>query len=200
MVLELGCQLRMASKTALCVYRLDPGLLCAATSTMNDMAICMAWNANCTGMLQTNMVTERTARLDAEQHVQTLTAQLQTLTRKPDNPHAQMVLGKLGKLDAQAKGGSNDREPVTLSYLGQLDRNLVNAMKNSAASETRVMNVGLNVGQEQDSNSTLHLVLTMTTTGKAFTSLATLEEVKAWRLGDGSSWSLACERNRGQLV
>ena len=43
--------------------------------------------------------------------------------------------------------------------------NLMNAMKNSLASETPVMNVGLNIGREQDS-STLHFLLVMTTTGK----------------------------------
>ena len=33
--------------------------------------------------LETNIVTERTARMDAQQHVQTLATQLQTLTRNP---------------------------------------------------------------------------------------------------------------------
>ena len=81
--------------------------------------------------------------------------------------------GKPGKLDAPAKGGWNDWEPLMLSYIGQLDRNLMHAMKNPAASETPVMNVGWRVGPEHDSSSTLRLLLTMT-----------------WRLGDGLSWSL----------
>ena len=57
--------------------------------------------------------------------------------------------------------------PVMLSYIGQPDRNLTNAMKNSAASETSVMNVGLTVGPQQDSSWTWHFLLMMTTKGKA---------------------------------
>ena len=41
------------------------------------------------------------------------------------------------------------------------------AIKNSAASETPVMNTDLNVGLEQDSSATLHSLLMMTTTGKS---------------------------------
>ena len=43
----------------------------------------------------------------------------------------------------------------------------MNAMKNSAASETLVMSAGLSVGHERDSSSTLHFLLVMTTTGKS---------------------------------
>ena len=76
----------------------------------------------------------------------------------------------------------------------------MNAMKNSAASETIVMNVGLCVGPEQDSSSTLHFLLVTTTTERRWTSLVMSEKVTASRLGDGFSWSLTRERNRGQLV
>ena len=78
------------------------------------------------------------------------------------------VWGKPGKLDASAKGGQHDWKPVMLSYIGQLDRNQMNTMKNSAASETLVMNVALTVGPQQNSSSTLHIHAMMTTTGKAF--------------------------------
>ena len=100
------------------------------------------------GHLETNSVTERTARMDAEQqHVQTPTAQLQTSTSKPDNPGSSSVdradrhkgVGKFGNVDASAKGAWNDWELVMLTYIGQLDRNQTNAMKNSAASETHVV-------------------------------------------------------------
>ena len=116
------------------------------------------------GQLESNIVTERIAGMDAEQHMQTLTSQLQTLTRNPTNQaHGQltglidtMVWGKPRKLDASAKGGQHGWKPVMLSYIGQLDRNQMNTMKNSAASETPVMNFGLTVGPQQDSSSTLH--------------------------------------------
>ena len=54
-----------------------------------------------------------------------------------------------------------------LSYTGQLDRHLMNARKSSSASESLVVNLGLNVGLEQVSSSTRHYLLMMTTTGKA---------------------------------
>ena len=41
---------------------------------------------------------------------------------------------------------------VELSYSGQLDKHLMHGMKNSAASDTPVMNVGLSYGQVKDSN------------------------------------------------
>ena len=80
------------------------------------------------------MVTERTARMDAEQHEQNMTAQMQTLTRNSTTQTQTHLTGlidtkvwrKPGKLDATAKGGWNDWESVML----------MNAMKNSAASET----------------------------------------------------------------
>ena len=43
----------------------------------------------------------------------------------------------------------------------------MNAMKNLAASETPVNNVGLRVGPEQDSRCTLQVLLMMTTEGKS---------------------------------
>ena len=48
----------------------------------DEMATSMVEIANRMGQLETNIVTELTARMDAEQHVQTLTAQLQAMTRK----------------------------------------------------------------------------------------------------------------------
>ena len=55
----------------------------------------------------------------------------------------------LGNLYASTKGVGNDWEQVTLSHIGQLHRHLLNAKT--------FMNVGLNDGMEQDSNSTLHV-------------------------------------------
>ena len=56
--------------------------------------------ANCVGQRETNIVTERTARMDAEQHVQTLTAMLQTLTRNPTTQaHAQLTEAQAGRAD-----------------------------------------------------------------------------------------------------
>ena len=88
------------------------------------MAVRMVEIANCIGSLETNMVAERTARLDAEQQLQTLTAQLLTLTRNPTTQtQAQStelidtkVRNKLRKLDAAVKGAWSDWEPVMLSY------------------------------------------------------------------------------------
>ena len=60
------------------------------------------------GQLETNII-ERHARVDAEQHVQTLTAQLQTVTRNPTTQ--------------AEKAGWTDWGPVMVSYIGQLDRN-----------------------------------------------------------------------------
>ena len=73
------------------------------------------------------------------------------------------VWRKLGELDASTKSAWDDWELVVLTYIGQLDRKLMNAMTNSAASATPVMNVSLRVGPEQASSSTLHFLLTMTT-------------------------------------
>ena len=47
----------------------------------------------------------------------------------------------------------------------------MNTMNNSAASETPVMNVGMTVGQQQDSSSTLHILVMMTTTGNSIAHL-----------------------------
>ena len=44
-------------------------------------------------------------------------------------------------------------------HIGHFNINLMKAMKNSAATETLVINVGLNVGPEQDSSSPLHHLL-----------------------------------------
>ena len=71
-----------------------------------------------------------------------------------------------------------------MSCIGQLDRNLVNAMKNSAASETPVMNVIMVVGPQQDSSSVLHFLLMMTTTGKALDIVGNDgegESLEVWR-------------------
>ena len=58
---------------------------------MEEIATKMVEIANRIGKLETNIVTERTARMDAEQHVHTLTAQLQSFDQKPDNPSASSV-------------------------------------------------------------------------------------------------------------
>ena len=70
------------------------------------------------------------------------------------------------------------------SYIGQSDRNLMNAVKKSVASETPVMNVSLRVGQELDSSSTLHFLLMLTTIGKALEIVGNAREgegLEAWR-------------------
>ena len=90
-------------------------LLSAATSAIDETAVCMAEIANRIGQLETTTVTERAARFCAEQHVQTLTTQLQTLSRKPDSQtHAQLV-GLIDpkewekpKLDASTNGAWTD--------------------------------------------------------------------------------------------
>ena len=66
------------------------------------------------------------------------------------------VWEKPGKLDASTKCAWNHWKSPTLSYIGQLDRNTMNAMKNSAAAEALFLNAGLNDGPEQASISTLH--------------------------------------------
>ena len=84
---------------------------------------------------------ERTARMDAEPQVQTLTVQLLTLTRNPTTQAQAQLTGlidtkawrKPGKLDASVKDAWNDWELVMLSYMGQLESNLMNAMKNSSS-------------------------------------------------------------------
>ena len=63
--------------------------------------------ANRVVQLETTVVTERTASLDGSK-----------LDRRQG-------VGKLGKLDASAKGAWNDKEPVMLSYIGQLDWELI---------------------------------------------------------------------------
>ena len=142
---------------------------------------------------ETNVVTERTARMDAAQHVQSLAAQFHTLTRHPTTQaQAQLaglidarVWGKPRELDASARGAWNNSELVMLSYIGQLERNLMNAMKNSAASENPVMNMGSDVCSEQDSSSTSHFLLMMTSTGKAMKIVGNAGErdgLEAWRL------------------
>ena len=87
------------------------------------------------------------------------------IDQKPDNPGVSSVdrvdWRKPGKLDASANGGWNDWEPVMLSHIGQLDRNLMNAVKNSSSV------AGLHVGLEQDISSTLRFLHMMTTSGKA---------------------------------
>ena len=106
------------------------------------MAIRMVEIANRIVQLEVHFVTERTARMDSEQHVQTLTTQLQTLSSNPNTQkHAQSkgwtdtnVWRKPCKLEASAKGAWSDWEPLMLPYIGQQDRNLMNAMKHSAAS------------------------------------------------------------------
>ena len=76
------------------------------------------------------------------------------------------VEGSLAGATQLPRGAPNEREPVTLSYIGQLAWNLMNATKNSRASDTHIMNPGWSVGAEQDSSSTLHFLLLMTTTGQ----------------------------------
>ena len=138
--------------------------------------------ANRIGQLETMIFSERTAGMDAERPVNNSVVQWQTLTRNPTTQaHSQLtglidtkVWRKLGKLDASAKSAWDDWELVVLTYIGQLDRNLMNAMKNSAASETPVRSVSLRVGLEQASSSTLHFL----PQEKRWTSLAILEKVK----------------------
>ena len=99
------------------------------------MAIRMVEIANRIVQLEVHFVTERTARMDSEQHVQTLTTQLQTLSSNPNTQKRAQSKGwtdtnvwrKPGKLDASAKGAWSDWEPLMLSYIGQWDRNLMNA-------------------------------------------------------------------------
>ena len=96
-------------------------------AAMEDVATIMVEIANRIGQLATNIVAERTARMGAEQHVQTLTAQSQTLS---SNPTAQtqaqstgLTVTKVCKLSASAKGAWNDWELVMWSYTRQLDGN-----------------------------------------------------------------------------
>ena len=124
MVAELGCQFRLPAWTLALICEQNSSL-CAVNvrlpSAMDDSALRMVGVANRIRMLETNFVTVRTARLDAEKHVQTLTAQLQTLTRNPTNQAEAQLTGlmgtkvweKRGKLDASVKGGWNDWKPVT---------------------------------------------------------------------------------------
>ena len=148
--------------------------------------------ANRIGQLETMIFSERTAGMDAERPVQSSAVQWQRLTRNPTTQaHAQLaglidtkVWRKLVKLDAFAKSAWDDSKLVVLSCIGQLDRKLMNAMTNSAASATPVMNVSLRVGPEQASSPTLHFLLIMTTTGKALDIVGNSgegEALKAWR-------------------
>ena len=154
---------------------------------MEEMATRMVEIANRICLLETIIVTERTARIGAKQHVQTLTAQVQTLTRNPTTGACSVDRadghegvekawqGRTGERWVERLGAS------LLSYSGRLDRN---AMKNSAASETLVINMGLNVGMEQDSSSTLQFLLMMATTGTALDTVGNAGEAEgfeAWR-------------------
>ena len=56
------------------------------------MASRMVEIANGIGQLETNIVTERTAGMHAEQHVQTLTAPVVDFDKQPDNPTQLTVL------------------------------------------------------------------------------------------------------------
>ena len=79
---------------------------------MEEIATKMVEIANRIGKLETNIVTERTAKMDAEQHVQTLTAQLQSFDQKPDKPNASSV----GKDDRHESNGRR-REGCKASQL-----------------------------------------------------------------------------------
>ena len=113
--------------------------------------------ANRVGQLETKIFSEPTAGMDAERPVQNSAVQWQMLTRNPTiQAHAQLtglidtkVWRKLGELDAPSKSAWDDWELVVLTYIGQLDRKLMNAMTNSAASATPVMNVSLRVGRSR---------------------------------------------------
>ena len=201
MVAEVGCQLRLlawalagtASKTALCVLcasTISSGTRSALSSNVSHGRQGFTHGRGRTriGQLVRNIVTSRTARMDAEQHAQTLTAELQTLTRNPTTQtQAQpgindtKVWGKLWKLDAAEKGVWNQWRPVTLSFIGKWDRNLMNAMKNSAASEKFV-------GPEPDSSSISHFLHVTTATGKV------LEVVGNAGEGEGLDASGRCTR------
>ena len=146
----LNCQ---HGATNLCVAprrsRLEPGLLSAGTLAMDETATKMV---DIPHRPAGHEHRHRTARMAAEQHVQASTAQLQTLTRNRTSQPQTLLTGlidmkvwrKPSKLDASAKSGWKDWELIMLSYIGQLDRNLVNAM--AAASETPVVNEGVERG------------------------------------------------------
>ena len=143
--------------------------------------------------LETNLVTERTARMVAEQRVQSLTAQLQTLAnvyQKPDNPGA-ISVDRDDRHEGVDKGwqaGHVCERCVTS------DTNLMDAMTNSGASETRVMNVGMRVGPEQDCCATLHFLHKMSNTGKALDV--------AGNAGEGEGLETACPgvRSASEIV
>ena len=109
--------------------------------------------ANRIGQLETNIVTERTARMDA------------------DYPGASLV-DKADRHEDVKKAWQAGRicegwvERLGAGHVVQ-HRNLMNAMKDSAARETHVMNVGLTVSPQHDCSSTLRFLHMMTTTGKA---------------------------------
>ena len=81
---------------------------------------------------ETNGVSERATRLDAEQHV---TVQRQRLTRNPSTQGQTQssvlidtqVWRKPGKLDVPSCGTWNDRERVMLPHIDQLHKKLTNA-------------------------------------------------------------------------
>ena len=86
-----------------------------------------------------------------------------------------------------------------MSYSGQLDKHLMHGMKNSASSDTPVMNVALSLGQVKDSNYAARPAHDHKHR-KALDIVGNAGEGEAWMLGDVLSWSLTRERNRGQLV
>ena len=159
--------------TSVCVVsprpRLDPGLLCAATSAMEDMATRIVEIANRIFQLEMNIIVERIARMDAEQHVQTLTVQLQTLVRNPTTQALAQLTGLIGEglaswTHRRRVGGTTVSWSCCLHRTVELEPD--EDTMNSAASESLVMNVGFTGGPEQDSSLALHFLLMMTTTGK----------------------------------
>ena len=70
-------------------------------TSVDDVTIRLVEIADRIGMPETNIVTERTARLDAELHVQTLTALLQTFTRNPSPRLLSSSLLPMRKLSRQ---------------------------------------------------------------------------------------------------
>ena len=129
--------------------------------------------------LATTVLTERACSVDAVQHVQTLTSQLQTLTSNASSqPKAQTpasliddakVLGKRSNLDPSKKSAWND---------------LMIATQHSVAADVPDLKVSLNNDQEQDRTSTLHFLPMMTTAGKALDIVGNVGEgegLEGWR-------------------
>ena len=88
-------------RRGICVLKIDFCTAMAETHSFST-AIRMVEIANRVGQLETNIVTERAARMDAEQHVLTLTAHVQTLTSSNTQTQAEST----GLVDA--KGAWND--------------------------------------------------------------------------------------------